>query len=102
MTFLKPQKNGVGLALHIQPRAAKSRFMGLYGEALKLAVTAAPTDGRANKAVIAFLASFFKIPKSAVIIKSGQQSRKKRVLLSGISLAEAEKKLKGIIRESGK
>ena len=95
--FFRTDKNGVALALYVQPKASKNRFMGLHGEAVKLAVTAPPTDGKANKAVIDFLASFFKIPKSAVTIKSGQQSRKKRVCLVGISQVEVKKKLDAII-----
>jgi uncharacterized protein (TIGR00251 family) len=91
--FLWTEKDGVGMALHVQPKASKNRFIGLYGEAVKLAVTAPPADGKANKAVIVYLSGFFKIPKSAVTIKSGLQSRKKRIYLNGISLEEARKKL---------
>ncbi len=91
--FIRSAKDGIVLALHVQPRASKNRFMGRHGEAVKLAVTAPPTDGKANKAVIAYLSSFFKIPKSAVTIKSGRQSRKKRIFLNGISLDEAKRKL---------
>ncbi|MEA3547849.1 MAG: DUF167 family protein [Thermodesulfobacteriota bacterium] len=93
MTFLREEKGSLSLALHIQPRASKNRIVGLHGENLKLAVTAPPADGKANKAVVKFLADFFAIPKREVTIKSGLQSRKKRVLLSGISLAEAWEKI---------
>jgi len=97
MTFLREEKDILSLALHIQPKASKNRIIGLHGENLKLTVTAPPTDGKANKAVIKFLADFFAIPKTGVTIKSGLQSRKKRILLSGISLSEAREKIDAVL-----
>ena len=79
MTFLREEKGSLSLALHIQPRASKNRIVGLHGENLKLAVTAPPADGKANKAVVKFLADFFSMPRKGITIKSGLQSRKKRV-----------------------
>ncbi len=81
------------LLLHVQPRASRSRFLGLHGEALKLSLTAPPVDNRANKAVIAFLADFFQLPRSAVEIRSGLKGRKKQVVLSGISEEEVRERL---------
>ena len=71
------------LRLHVQPRAAANGLAGLQGDMLKLRLTTPPVDGKANKAVIAFLAKFFHLPKSALAIKSGQQSRSKTVLIVG-------------------
>jgi len=97
MTFLRKEKDSLSLALHIQPKASKNRIVGLHGEKLKLSVTAPPADGKANKAVVKFLADFFAIPKKKIAIKSGLQSRKKRVLLFGISLAEAREKIDAVL-----
>lgn len=71
------------LTLHVQPRAGKEQLAGLHGEALKIRLTSPPVEGRANKAVIALLARLLHLPKSAVVIKSGLQSRSKQVLISG-------------------
>ena len=71
------------LRLHVQPRAAANALAGLQGDALKLRLTTPPVDGKANKAVIAYLAKFFRLPKSALVIKSGQQSRIKTVVIKG-------------------
>ncbi len=85
MPYLKENKDGdTVISLYIQPKASKNRFCGLHGEEMKLAITAPPVDGKANKAVQAFLAKFFKVAKSEVIIKSGQQSRHKRFVVKGI------------------
>lgn len=71
------------LRLHVQPRAAANELAGLQGDALKLRLTTPPVDGKANKAVIAYLAKFFHLPKSSLHIKSGQQSRIKTVVIKG-------------------
>src|SRR5512145_473504 len=69
------------LRLHVQPRAAANGLAGLQGEMLKLRLTTPPVDGKANKAVVAYLAKLFHLPKSAFVIKSGQQSRSKTVVI---------------------
>ena len=71
------------LRLRVQPRASANALAGLQGDALKLRLTTPPVDGKANKAVIAFLAKLFHLPKSALVIKSGQQSRSKTVAITG-------------------
>ena len=71
------------LDLYIQPKASRSRIIGLHDNAIKLAVSAPPVDGRANKEVIAFMAKLFKLPKSSMEIISGHQGRRKKLLISG-------------------
>jgi len=91
VAYLVEQDNGkILLTLYVQPRASRNRIAGLHGDAVKLCVTAPPVDDKANGAVIAFLAKFFNIPKSAVVIQSGKQSRTKRLILSGLSLVKAQ------------
>jgi hypothetical protein len=96
--MLRVAKNGVTLAVRAQPGAKKTAIAGVYGEGpsaqLKIAVNAPPVEGRANEALIAFLAGFFSLPKSAVALTSGASSRSKVFLLSGISLAQAEAAIK--------
>lgn len=92
MTCLRELANGasVSLSIHVQPKASRTRLAGLHGEALKLCITSPPVDGKANAAVIQFFAKLFKIPKAAVSIASGESNRDKRLVLAGISLAQAE------------
>jgi uncharacterized protein (TIGR00251 family) len=71
------------LRLHVQPRAAANGVAGLQGDMLKLRLTSPPVDGKANQAVIAYLAKLFHLPKGAVTIKSGLQSRNKTVSITG-------------------
>jgi len=85
MSYLQLRADGsLLLSLHVQPGAGQDTIMGIHGDAIKLRLSAPPVDGRANKAVIAFWAKSLKIPKSAVTIKSGLQSRRKKILLIGV------------------
>ena len=70
---------------------------GQHGDELKLAITAPPVDGKANKAVIAYLAKFFGVTKSAVSITRGLQSRHKQCVVQGVCLQEAQKALAAVI-----
>jgi uncharacterized protein (TIGR00251 family) len=81
------------LRLHVQPRAASNGIAGIQGSMLKLRLTTPPVDGKANKAVIAYLAKLFHLPKSAITLKSGQQSRSKTVLINGIEREQLQQVL---------
>lgn len=71
------------LTLHIQPGAKKTEFAGLHGDTLKIRLAAPPVDGKANEALVKFLAEVLHLPKSAVTLKSGQTSRRKVLEVSG-------------------
>ena len=71
--------NDLLLRLVLQPKASRDAFVGLLGEELKIAITAPPVDGQANKHLIKFLSKQFKVPKGAVIVEKGQLNRHKLV-----------------------
>jgi uncharacterized protein (TIGR00251 family) len=90
MPYLRAMPDGTLLLnLHVLPRASRNELAGLHGDALKLRLTTPPVEGRANQAVLAFLAKLLHLPKSALAIKSGRQSREKQVLISGCSEEQA-------------
>ena len=95
--MLRAAANGVTLAVHAQPGAKKTAITGIYGEGqaaqLKIAVQAPPVEGRANQALIAFLAETFSLPKSAVEVTAGQLSRSKVFLLRGVTFSQVEARL---------
>lgn len=95
--MLRASEAGVTLAVRAQPGAKKTAITGVYGEGpsaqLKIAVHAPPIEGRANLALIAFLAESFAMPKSAVELISGELSRSKVFMLRGVTLAKVEEKL---------
>jgi uncharacterized protein len=71
------------LDLHVQPGAARSEFAGEHGDRLKVRLAARAVDGKANEALIEFLASHYGVPKRNVRIVSGLKSRQKRVEIDG-------------------
>lgn len=71
------------LTLHVQPGAKQTTVAGLHGDALKIRLAAPPIDGRANEALLRFIADFFKVPLRDVELKQGEQSRHKRVEIRG-------------------
>ncbi len=77
----------VMLTLHIQPGAKKTEFAGLHGDALKIRLAAPPVDGKANEALLRFIADELDLPKSAVTLKSGQTSRRKVLEVMGSDAA---------------
>jgi len=92
--MLRASSAGVTLAVRAQPGAKKTAITGIYGEGataqLKIAVHAPPLEGRANQALIAFLAETFDLSKNAIELSSGELSRSKVFLLRGVTLAKAE------------
>ncbi len=89
---------GVTLAVRAQPGAKKTAITGLYGEGenaqLKIAVHAPPIEGRANDALLVFLADSFSIPRKNVELISGELSRSKVFLLRGVTPANVRALLK--------
>jgi uncharacterized protein len=67
------------LEVRVQPRATRSEFAGLFGERLRIRLQAPPVDGRANAALIEFLADAFGVPRARVGIEHGLAGRDKRV-----------------------
>lgn len=84
-SLVRSAPDGVFLSCRIQPRASKTAIDGPCGNALKIRLTAPPVDGKANAALTAFLAELCNIPKSAVILTSGETSRNKTLFLHGVS-----------------
>jgi uncharacterized protein (TIGR00251 family) len=67
------------LRVQLQPRASRDEFAGLHGGALKVRLTAPPVDGKANAALIAFLAAAFGVPQRQVTLLAGATGRAKRL-----------------------
>lgn len=67
------------LSCRLQPKAAKDEFTSLGDGQLKIRITAAPVDGKANRHLMKYLAKQFKVPQDRVTIMSGESSRVKRI-----------------------
>jgi uncharacterized protein (TIGR00251 family) len=73
------------LTVRVQPRASKDEVAGEMGGALKVRLRAPAVEGRANEALVEFLAELLKTSRSAVSILSGERSRVKRVEIRGVT-----------------
>ena len=85
--YLSETPEGVILNVRAQPRSSRSGLDGILGDAVKVRIRCAPVDGKANKELIETLADVFGLAKSAVVFKSGETSKTKRILLRGVSAA---------------
>jgi hypothetical protein len=85
---------GVSFAVKVQPRARRNSIVGELGDALKIALTAPPVDGKANEACIEFFADALKLSRSSITIAAGHSSRNKVIRVTGITAAELRKRLK--------
>ena len=78
--FYKIDGDRVSLRIKAQPAASKNEFCEVYGDdAIKIRIKAAPVEGAANKELVKFLSKSFKVSKSDIIFKTGQNSKIKIV-----------------------
>lgn len=83
---IRETDDGVVIDVRVQPGAKVSRVVGMHGDAVKIAVAAPPVDGKANTALITFLANLFRIRSAQVELLRGETSRAKAVRLRGVSV----------------
>ena len=84
--------------MRVQPRAKRNAVVGVIGDALKVALTAPPVEGKANEACIAFLAELLDVPRSSITIAAGETSRNKLIRVAGRTAAQIEQRLTDVIR----
>ena len=85
MSYFTETTEGTILNVKAQPRSSKAGVDGFLGDAVKVRIKCAPVDGKANKELVETLADVFGLPKSKVVFKSGETSKQKRILLTGVS-----------------
>jgi uncharacterized protein (TIGR00251 family) len=88
-------KGGVTFAVRVVPRASRNQIVGVHGDALKVRLTAPPVEGRANEALVAFLAQRLGVRKSQVEIVAGATSRHKMIRVTGLLVQEMRERLLG-------
>ncbi len=81
--MLESTKNGVIVRIRVQPKASRNVVSAEPGKRVRIAVTAPPEDGAANRAVVKLLAKTVGVPKSAVKITHGGKGRDKTLSLDG-------------------
>ncbi len=76
------------LKVYLQPKSSKNEVVGPYRDGIKIKVTAPPIEGKANEALIRFLAKEFGISSSCIEILNGHHSREKRLKILGLATQE--------------
>ena len=84
-----------GLEIRLQPRGGRDQVMGERDGAVLIRIAAPPVDGKANQALIAFVAKTLGLPKGAVTILRGETSRNKVIRVEGRSPADVRAALLG-------
>ena len=69
--------------MHVQPGAKRSEVAGRHGDRLKIRIAAPALDGRANDALVAFVAGALGLAKARVAVVKGERSREKLLAVSG-------------------
>ena len=88
-TPIQATPDGVVLAIRLTPRASRNEVQGVTEGVLRVRLQAPPVDGKANEALRRFLADEFDVAPSRVVLLSGETARQKRVLVRGITEAQA-------------
>lgn len=83
--------------MRVTPRASANAIAGLTEGVLRVRISAPPVEGRANKALLEYLAGFFGVPVCSLGIVRGKSGREKTIRVKGIGKADAVKRLKRVL-----
>ena len=93
---VRAAEGSVTFAVRVQPGAKREGVVGLYGDAVKLALSAPAVDGKANDALVRYLAELLKVPRLSIEIIAGHASRSKVVRIAGITREEIVRALEDL------
>lgn len=83
------------LKLRVIPNAKRSEVVGEYGEAIKIKVAARAVDGKANEALLEFVADQLNVSRRTLELVSGEKSRDKTIEIQGFDLNTVRSALLG-------
>lgn len=94
---IRDSLDGCTLPVRVHPGARRSGIAGVHDGALKVSLTTPPTDGRANHALVAFLAEILHIPRARITLLTGAASRSKTLRIAGLSAIELRSTLRNAV-----
>jgi hypothetical protein len=94
MTTFQESNGAVTFAVKVVPRASKNQIVGIEGDTIKIRLNAPPVEGKANDALVEFLADTLQVARKQIDIVTGQTARRKIVRVRGITASQVEQKLK--------
>ncbi len=83
----------VVIRVRVVPRSSRNQILGLDNGIFKVKLTAPPVEGKANSALVKFLAKGLGIPKTDIEIVAGERSKTKSILVRGLTLDEINERL---------
>lgn len=90
---------GAALAIRVQPRAKRNEIAGILDDGtIKIRLIAPPVDGKANKALIEFLADIFQVASSKIEIVAGHTGRNKLVSILNLDVETVQERLNEVLR----
>jgi uncharacterized protein (TIGR00251 family) len=87
---LRDVADGCTVAVRVHPGAKRNAIGGIHAGALKVSITAPATDGRANEALIAFVAEWLDLPRGRISLIAGATNRSKTLRITGKSAADVQ------------
>jgi uncharacterized protein len=97
MLTLRQSGTDVILPVAVQPRASRNAMAGLYGNALKLLLTAPAVEGAANAACLRLLANLLGISRARLSIVRGAKTRQKLIRITNISVDALHAQLRNLL-----
>ena len=94
MTKVEPSANTLTFSVKVVPRANKNQIVGKESGAVKIRLNAPPVDGKANEALVRFLAETLGVARSQIEIVAGHASRHKVVRVRGVTARQLEQAVK--------
>jgi hypothetical protein len=91
--WLREDAAGVLLQVHLQPGARRTEVCGEHGGRLKIAIAAPPLEGRANEALVRWLAAQLGLPRRQLCLVAGERSRDKTLRAEGVNASETLRRL---------
>ena len=86
--------------VHAQPGARRTEISGMHGNAIKIRLRAPPVDGKANEALLEFVAEALQVPRRRCVLVSGHGSRQKRLRIEAPDRAHADRVLAAWVQTS--
>ncbi len=94
MSVFRESNGAVTFAVKVIPRASKNQIVGIEGDAIKIRLNAPPVEGKANDALMEFLADVLQVARAQIGIVTGQTARRKIVRVQGRTSKQIEDALK--------
>ena len=86
------------LRVHVVPNAKIDSVVGEHGDAIKIKLRAPAVEGKANAALVRFLAKQMKLPRHTIVLQRGHRSRDKLIRIDGLTAEDVRARMRARLR----